>query len=276
MSLSSSALAAGIFFDVVSRAAITPTATQPASCPAPCFEVRVFLDDPSGTLEVEAIQLDIGVTGATLVNLPQVGGSGAQPALNVGSPNGSISAQDGSIDPPLSYPWNLNAAIATSPTPGSYVLFALAIDRLDPTKNLLTMDPLTVQRMLAVRNDANLQCVGAACGIMLNGLLNSRIYAGRFNISGASAATTFTLLAQPAGDGSLVNGTGVGPLNPDGTITHLAELNAGSSCSLANFTTGGSCLINRPFVEPPPVPEPGAALLLGLSLAGFSLARRRS
>jgi hypothetical protein len=263
----SGALAAGFFFNVVRTTPLDiHTDTNNSVCPDPCYQVQVFAQDSLGsTTTIRAVQFDVGIEGATPVNLPVPGLPNPQPSSNVLNGNVLISAADESFEPFLS-PWEFDSRVGVPQI--DFDLYARIIAAT------FTTPGHTAQSLLALRTDPNNLCTGSSCATQLEGLAAGRIFLGRFNVSAASAATTFTV-AGIMGLGPLVNGVpGVPEVLPDGQVTYLGALNSPDqipcrlgttfNASAAIGSSAGSCLIDR-------LPEPTPVLLLAVTIAGLGL-----
>jgi len=140
--------AAQIVFDPVAA----PAEQVGASCPAPCFNVRMFFEDPTRNLEIHALQFDVAITGGgTAAHLPVPPASSAQAA------NGNFGAA----------PWSLSATVGRSPDAGFDALVVNA-----------AAEPFSVD---SVQTLFDAGCSGPNCSFIGAGLASNRIYLGRFN-----------------------------------------------------------------------------------------------
>jgi len=233
MALGTGAKAASLYFELAST-------VSSASCAAPCFQVRMFIEDPGRALQVQAIQMDVDVTGAaTVARLPappECNASNPCPNPNVSRSGETNATYDFADETSSVLPWNLSATVGASPNAGFDALLVLASDT-----------PFTVASLDAARTTA-VVCTGTvSCPIQAAALPLNRVYLGRFNITAPTGPVAF--------------GVRVGGIMGNG-LGNLPLLNGGS-CSLSFF---GSCSI----------PEPFSVLLLGAALMGLSLVRRRA
>src|SRR5262245_50756602 len=66
------------YFDIVA----TPTT---AICPEPCFQVRMFVEDQTRVVDLQAVQFDVAVvSGGSVATLP------VPPANNTNAANGNV------------------------------------------------------------------------------------------------------------------------------------------------------------------------------------------
>jgi hypothetical protein len=67
LTIAGSAWAGQIVFETVAA----PAAQVGTSCPAPCFNVQMFFEDPTRSLEIQALQFDVGIVkGGAAAKLP--------------------------------------------------------------------------------------------------------------------------------------------------------------------------------------------------------------
>jgi hypothetical protein len=233
-----SARALGFYFETVA-------ATATSLCAAPCFQVRMFLEDPTRDVEIQALQFDVDVSGGVVVaNLP------IPPASNSNAQAGNVNVEDedGNV---FVVPWPLSATVGASPTTGFDALAVLA-----------GHVPFDLQAF------ADLRAAGAACGpavictISLNGLAANRLYLGRFNVT-LTGAPVFVRVGQITG--LVMEGV---PLPPE-----LLQQD-GASCDLSS----GACRTEGEGGHSPvgePVPEPRNTLALLTALGVLALVRRQ-
>jgi len=137
-----------------------------AICAAPCYQVRMFLEDSTRSLQLFGLQFDVDVFGSATVGL--IPEHSAQNG-NVATGNALVENADGVA---LTVPWNLAAGIGRSPNVGSEML-VLALNA-----DLLTIDAVQVL------HDSAVSCSPASvCAIQRAGLLQNRLYLGRFNVT---------------------------------------------------------------------------------------------
>lgn len=147
---------------VVFEAVSTPAT---GICPEPCFEVRVFLEDPTRSVDIQSIQFDIDVAvGARVAPQP------VPPETNSNARAGNVvffSEEDA-----RAVPWDLSATVGASPDRGFEVLMVEAAAL-----------SFTVDSLASLRRDFG-GCVPArACAIFDDALLWNRIYLGSFKVS---------------------------------------------------------------------------------------------
>ena len=75
------ARAVGLYFE-------TAATTSSATCPEPCFQIRMFIEDSTRNVEFQAIQMDVDVfSGGTPADLP------VPPARNANADDGNINVE---------------------------------------------------------------------------------------------------------------------------------------------------------------------------------------
>jgi hypothetical protein len=160
--LSANASAAQFYFQ-----AAQTTATS--ICPAPCYEIRMFYEDPSGTIPLQAVQFDVEVIGSATVGV--LGDPPPTPNSNVRNGNVFLEETDGSISV---FPWDLASAIGTSPNLPADVL---TVDAMQSTAGLSIV---TAQ----ARRAAAVSCFPQiSCQIQLDGLAQNRLFLAGFNVT---------------------------------------------------------------------------------------------
>ena len=86
----------------------TVPTTSGDTCPEPCYQVRMFVEDPTRNFEIQAVQFDIDLeSGGTpaLLPIPPATNSNAAPGnVNVEGPDENI----------IVVPWNLSSTVGRS------------------------------------------------------------------------------------------------------------------------------------------------------------------
>jgi hypothetical protein len=243
------ALAAVVAFQITSssRAAVLifeqgpdRTGLDPALCPAPCFEINMWLGTSGAEafLVIQAIQMDIAIAdGGTVAALwtPFAENNGTTDDANVGvrlrSPIGTRV---------LELPWTLSSTVAKSPVPEFDVRLVHAADNPFTARSLdaeinAPLGPGPLPTPACVDSDPDL------CELVRTRIGQGQIFLGRFNATMTGASIEVDNLA---GTGALI---GLLPV-------------AGSSCDFIE----GRCTI----------PESPSVILLGAALAGLGFLRR--
>lgn len=134
-------------------------------CPDPCFQVRIFLEDPTRQRQIQAIQMDIDVgVGARVAVLP------VPPAANTNAASGNAAHDD--RDRSVLLPWNLTAFVAASPTAGFDVFVVLASDT-----------PFSIASLAATRAQYPNCIPRALCQLLEDADARNQIYLGSFKIN---------------------------------------------------------------------------------------------
>src|SRR5262249_6144792 len=136
------------------------------TCAAPCYQVRMFIEDRLGELQIQAFQMNVGVyAGAVPAVLP------VPPATNgnAGSGNIKVRLSTGTME---FLPWNLSSTVGKSPNGDAIVV--------DAAENIFNVASLVDQV-----NAPGTTCIDdpAKCDLVLDALSRSRIYLGYFNIT---------------------------------------------------------------------------------------------
>ena len=225
--------AVGLYFE-------TAATTSSATCPEPCFQIRMFIEDPTRNIEFQAIQMDVDIFG------------GGTPAVLPVPPARNANADDGNVTVELdeetvvAVPWELAATVGRSPTAGFDALLVNA------------SVPLFDVKAFAALFAAQLSCAPVeVCGIVGTGLAANRIYLGRFNAT-LDGAPVFIRVAG-------ITGNGPGVQNPS---YGLIRLNGGE-CNLSS----GGCHIDS-VAGHGQAPEPASVILMAAALALLGVARR--
>jgi hypothetical protein len=152
---SGDAAAASFFFQAVAKAPASP-------CQPPCYEFRMFVEDPSRSLELQNLDLDLEITGATPVGLP------FPPAPTQAAANTSLEDAEGNS---LSnFPWQLANSVGISP--------ALDFDvRLIDVAQL----PFSIDSLQTTFDTYDAIC-DSTCTLHRQALAANRIFLGRFNL----------------------------------------------------------------------------------------------
>jgi hypothetical protein len=169
-----------------------------ATCPAPCFEIRMFLESTDRDLEVQGVEVDVDVVGsATVAALP------VPPAINANAERATtiLELPDGNF---LTAPWDLTSLVAASALPG---FDAVAVGA--------SSEPYSVAEIHAIRASYDICTPGKRCAIQLAGLGASRIYLGRFNLTW-NGGPVGARVGGIQGVGPMVVGSGVGIARLDG------------------------------------------------------------
>src|SRR5262245_58211690 len=146
-SMGSSASGATLFFQAV------PTATS--TCPPPCYEIRMFYEDPSRSLPLRALRFDVAIVGAS-VPVPSVPNA---TDLNADGGNG-LNRSTFSVQP-----WNWSSVVGESPEPDYDMRVVNEADT-----------PLTIDTVATSFVDG---CGGRSCPAITGGLIANRVYLGR-------------------------------------------------------------------------------------------------
>jgi hypothetical protein len=224
------------------------------TCSAPCYQVRMFLQvHPwEAALDIQSLQMDVGVYNgadpAQLFTPPDENNGNSGPGnILVRYPTG-VGSQIRSG--PL--PWNLSSTVARSPTVGRDALMVHAADQ-----------PFTLASLSARLLSPETLCFdpdSAACDFVLEAIAQGRIYLGFFNVTRTDAAHLYAdchYWSCDAPPGTRYFDLMVSGITGDG---ELAEMLAGFS------GVHGSV----PFL-----PEPSAAVLLGMALLLVAAHRSR-
>jgi hypothetical protein len=224
------ARAIGFYFETVAT-------TATAICAAPCFQVRMFLEDPTRDVEIQALQFDVDISGGVTVENLTV-----PPGSNQNADNGNVNVEDGDGNIVV-VPWSLSATVGKSPAAGFDALAVLASEFV-----------FDLQALADLRA-AGVGCTPSAkCTISLNGLNHDRIYLGRFNVT----LTGGSVFVRVGGI------TGVGPALEDPRVS-LIRLNGGR-CDLSSY----ACRIAEPIFAP----EPTSSVALLAALGTLAVVRR--
>lgn len=156
-------------------------------CPAPCYEVRVYIEDASREVDIQAIQMDIDIgAGALPVVYP------VPPVANTNAATANATYSDAESGAIL--PWDLSATLGASPSAGFDVLL---VDAASAPFDLTT---------LASRRAAFGSCAPAkTCAIHADADARNLVYLGRFNLTRDGAAPAFEVrLGGITGEGPLM------------------------------------------------------------------------
>jgi hypothetical protein len=156
-------------------------------CPAPCYEVRVFIEDSSREVDIQAIQMDIDIgAGALPVAYP------VPPATNSNAGDANAIYLDEDEERLVVSPWDLSATVGKSPSGFDVLLVAAASFAFDLTT-------------LAAARTAFEGCAPArACAILEDADARNLVYLGRFKLTRDGAAPAFEVRVSGI--------SGVGPL----------------------------------------------------------------
>jgi hypothetical protein len=139
------------------------------TCPAPCYEMRMFLQiNPRDTERIiQAIQMDIDIgAGAIATQLP------VPPQRNDNAGPGNVHARyDGTRI--VGVPWNLASVVGSSPNAG---FDALMIHAADAT--------FTVEGVAELVDDPSTSCANVnQCSFVSEALALNRVYLGFMNVT---------------------------------------------------------------------------------------------
>ncbi len=195
------ASAATFFFQAVQT-------TETAICPAPCYQVRMFYEDRSRTLPIQAVQFFVKISGsATVGSLP------VPPARNSNAerPEMHLDYQDGSTFDL----WNLagyGAVMSLNPDFEVMVINAgepfVTLDAPVPGSPEADAGTVGLQGLWDSRSACS---PTSSCDIAGPSLAVDRIYLGRFNVTWYGGAVGARV--------ALITGNGAGVLDPaDGLV----------------------------------------------------------
>jgi len=222
-------------------------------CAAPCYQVRMFVEDQLGELQLQAFQMDVEVrVGAIPAILPM------PPATNANADGGNIALHNPTGD--VEFPWDIVSLVRMSPTvPGALILAASG-------------DLLTVASLASVLNTPGTVCIDdpAKCALIADAIHRSRIYLGFFNVTQHE-----DLIGDGSGSGAcpepfLGRYCGVPPVGPYFMVqVHNVQGVVYVTPPSGQTLTGGDALAALLFNEAQPpiyyvslLPEPTPALLL--------------
>lgn len=150
---------------IVFEAVEAPSSQVGVSCPAPCFNVQMFFEDPTRSVEIQALQFDIEIAdGGVAAELPV-------------PPQTSSQAAGANLE--LLRPWDLSATVGKSPNAGFDALLVNAATR-----------PFSVN---SVQAEFDALCGGGSCPLAEAALALNRIYLGRFNATLTSDDPSFRI-----------------------------------------------------------------------------------
>jgi hypothetical protein len=230
----------------------------PASgiCAAPCYQVRMFIQvQPyEATLEIQSIQMDVGAGNgadpAELFTPPDENNGNSGPGnILVRYPTG-VGSQIRSG--PL--PWNLSSTVARSPAAGSDVRMVHAAG-----------EPFTLASLSARLLSPETSCFdpdSAACDFVLQAIAEGRIYLGFFNVTPREDATEYPRSHYVFFWDAL----------PETRFFDVSVVGITGSGEVIEFLAGLSGLTG----SVPLLPEPSAAVLLGVALLALVALRLRS
>lgn len=231
-----SADAAKIVFETVEA----PSAQVGESCPAPCFNVRMYFEDPTRNLEIQALQFDVAiVSGVTAAKLP------VPPASSNQAASGNVGGA----------PWTLSATVGKSPR-----------EEFDALVVNAAAAPFTLSSAQAWF-DAG--CEGANCSILGDGLAADRLYLGRFN-------ATLTGDASFRIDGITGDGAAIQELRAFHTPDWAPPSSPPPVASPAPTGPPSTAPVTSPApAEDPPVVSPDRPIFIGIACGTGCLAVRR-
>jgi hypothetical protein len=226
--------------------------TDPALCPAPCFEINMWLQTEAGeeALPIQSIQMDVGISdGGVAADFwtPPDENNGTTDDGTVGVKYRPTSTATKQTITEL--PWNLSSTVAQSPAAGfdARIVHAASnpftMTSLNATMNLSNgtgLPALTDPTCSAGELDPEL------CELVRTRATQGQIFLGMFK---ATVTGTSINVGNITGDGTLLTQE-VAPLN-------------GQSCDFVE----GRCTVGA---------EPSGVILLGAALAGLGFLRRRS
>lgn len=188
---------------LIFQAVPTPSTSN---CPAflgACYQMRVFYEDHSRSLDFSAFQMDVAVNNAFVPSM------GVPPNVNSNASGGNVTILDEN-DTQIRVPFSLQALVGDSNTPPFDARFVHSVSFVGES---FTID--SVQSLV----DATTLCIPAAiCAIQREALSLDRIYLGRFNFVPSQGLPISVELGAIYGAGAAVTDPTDGILRLNGAV----------------------------------------------------------